>query len=53
MPDGKMPAGGWDPAQRLRDMDSEGIDAPFPGAVKQTLELLSGVPEASRRRVLG
>ncbi len=29
------------------------IDAPFPGAVKQTLELLSGVPEESRRRVLG
>jgi predicted TIM-barrel fold metal-dependent hydrolase len=25
-PDGKLPAGGWDPGQRLRDMDSEGID---------------------------
>ena len=24
--DGKLPAGGWDPEQRLRDMDSEGID---------------------------
>jgi predicted TIM-barrel fold metal-dependent hydrolase len=24
--DGKLPAGGWDPGQRLRDMDSEGID---------------------------
>lgn len=29
------------------------IDAPFPGAVKQTRELLSPLPEASRRRVLG
>jgi predicted TIM-barrel fold metal-dependent hydrolase len=28
-------------------------DAPFPGAVKQTLEVLQDVPEASRRRVLG
>ncbi len=25
-PDGKLPAGGWDPVQRLCDMDSEGID---------------------------
>lgn len=29
------------------------IDAPFPGAVKQTRELLQPLPEASRRRVLG
>ncbi len=29
------------------------IDAPFPGAVKQTLEILAGVPAASRRKVLG
>ncbi len=25
-PDGKLPTGGWDPEQRLRDMDTEGID---------------------------
>jgi predicted TIM-barrel fold metal-dependent hydrolase len=29
------------------------IDSPFPGAVKETLELLAPVPEASRRKVLG
>ncbi len=28
------------------------INAPFPGAVKQTLEILSDVPEASVRRIL-
>jgi predicted TIM-barrel fold metal-dependent hydrolase len=29
------------------------IDSPFPGAVRQTLEVLAAVPEASRRKVLG
>lgn len=29
------------------------IDSPFPGAVKQTLEVLAKVPEASRLKVLG
>ena len=29
------------------------IDSPFPGAVRQTLEVLAAVPEVSRRKVLG
>jgi hypothetical protein len=29
------------------------IDSPFPGAVKQTLEVLAAVPETSRRKLLG
>jgi predicted TIM-barrel fold metal-dependent hydrolase len=29
------------------------IDSPFPGAVKETLEVLAPLSEASRRKVLG
>jgi predicted TIM-barrel fold metal-dependent hydrolase len=29
------------------------IDSPFPGAVKETLEVLSEVPAQSRRKLLG
>jgi predicted TIM-barrel fold metal-dependent hydrolase len=29
------------------------IDSPFPGALKETLERLAKIPDASRRKVLG